>query len=105
MQNFESNTTGKNPELKETIKILGNHNRSKGKREAYDIKVFDSQTKGTFWYSSTDHKFNSAKKDIVCKVLKILQTYYFDTKRLTAEYLAQLLGKFDINYEILKDKN
>lgn len=41
---------------------------------------------------------------IVCKVLKILQTYYFDTKRLTPEHLAQLLGKFDINSEIWKDK-
>jgi hypothetical protein len=104
LQNFEPNTNAKNPELKGTIKILGNYNKSKGKREAYDVKVFDSQTKGTFWCSCADHKFNSAKKNIVCKVLKILQTYYFDTKRLTPEHLAQLLSKFDINSEIWKNK-
>ena len=112
LQNFEPNTNNKNPDLKGIIKILGNYNKSKGKRESYEVKVFDSATKGTFWCSCADHKFNSAKKNIVCKhicfivckVLKILQTYYFDTKKLTAEHLSQLLGKFDINSEIWKDK-
>lgn len=111
LQNFEPNTDFKKPELKGTIKILGNYNKSKGKREAYEVKVFDSVTKGTFWCSCADHKFNSAKKNIVCKhicfivckVLKILQTYYFDTKKLTSEHLSQLLGKFDVNSEIWND--
>jgi len=111
LQNFEPNTDLKKSDLKGTIKILGNYNKSKGKREAYEVKVFDSDTKGTFWCSCADHKFNSAKKNIVCKhicfivckVLKILQTYFFDTKKLTHEHLAQLLGKFDTNSDIWKD--
>lgn len=111
LQNFEPNLDLKKLDLKGTIKILGNYNKSKKKREAYEVKVFDSLTKGTFWCSCADHKFNSAKKNIVCKhicfivckVLKILQTYYFETKKLSHEHLLQLLGKFDINSEIWKD--
>ena len=48
LQNFEPNTDIKKPDLKGTIKILGNYNRTKGKREAYEVKVFDSDKKGTF---------------------------------------------------------
>ena len=112
LQNFEPNTDlKKKPDLKGTIKILGNYNKTKKVREAYEVKVFDSETKPTFWCSCADHKFNSAKKNIVCKhicfivckVLKILQTYYFDTKKLTSEHLAQLLGKFDTNSDIWAD--
>lgn len=62
LQNFEPNTDPKKTELKGTIKILGNYNKTKRKREAYDIKVFDSDKKGTFWCSCADHKFNSTKK-------------------------------------------
>ena len=59
--------------------------------------------KGTFWCSCADHKFNSGKKNIVCKhicfivckVLKILQPYFFETKTLKPEHLQQLLDKFN----------
>ena len=112
LQNYEPNIDMKKKDLKGTIKILGNYNKQKRIREAYEVKVFDSESKGTFWCSCADHKFNSTKKNIVCKhicfivckVLKILQTYFFDTKKLTSEHLAQLLGKFDTNSEIWSDK-
>jgi hypothetical protein len=32
-----------------------------------------------------------------------LQTYFFETKHLTPEHLAQLLGKFDTSSDIWKD--
>ena len=111
LQNFIQNTDPKKSELKGTIKILGNYNKSKKTRECYEIKVFDSPTKGTFWCNCADHKFNSTKKNIVCKhicfiickVLKILQTYFFDTKKLTFEHLTELLSKFDTSSDIWKD--
>lgn len=111
LQNFIQNTDPKKSELKGTIKILGNYNKSKKTRECYEIKVFDSPTKGTFWCNCADHKFNSTKKNIVCKhicfiickVLKILQTYFFDTKKLTFEHLTELLNKFDTSSDIWKD--
>lgn len=108
LQNFIPNTDPKKKELKGTIKILGNYNKQKKSREAYDVKIFDSYDKHTFWCSCADHKFNSTKKNIVCKhicfivckVLKILQIYFFETKQLTSKHLEQLLGKFDINSEM-----
>lgn len=111
LQNFEPNTDPKKKDLKGTIKILGNYNKQKRVREGYEVKVFDAENKGTFWCSCADHKFNSGKKNIVCKhicfivckVLKVLQTYYFDSKKLTPEHLAQLLSKFDSNSEMWSD--
>ncbi len=114
LQNFEPNTDKKKKTLKGTINILGNYNRSKGIRESYDVKVFKDDPKGTFWCSCADHKFNSGKKNIVCKhicfivckVLKITQTYFFEpvVKRLSDEHLEQLLARFADNSDMWKDK-
>ncbi len=112
LQNFTPNTDNKKKTLKGTINILGNYNKSKGIREAYEVKVFENDPKGSFWCSCADHKFNSAKKNIVCKhicfivckVLKILDPYFFDTKTLKQAHLLQLLDKFNINSDIWKDK-
>ena len=112
LQNFEPNLDPKKKTLKGTIKILGNYNRSKGVREGYEVKVFDKDPKGSFWCTCADHKFNSSKKNIVCKhicfivckVLKILQPYYFETKTLTPEHLEQLLNKFNVDSDMWKDK-
>lgn len=101
-----------NPELKGTIKIFGNYNYLKNKRETYEIKVYESKTKETFYCSCPSHKLNSSTKKIVCKhicfivckVLKILQTYYFDTKKLIPKHLEILLSKFNNNSEIWNDK-
>ncbi len=111
LQNFEPNTDKKKKTLKGTIHILGNYNRSKGVRESYEVKVFENDPKGSFWCSCADHKFNSAKKNIVCKhisfivckVLKIMEPYFFETKTLTPAHLAKLLDKFADNSEIWKD--
>jgi hypothetical protein len=112
LQYFEPNPDPKKKTLKGTIKILGNYNRAKGIREGYEVKVFDNDPKGSFWCTCADHKFNSSKKNIVCKhicfivckVLKILQPYYFETKTLTSEHLVQLLNKFNVDSDIWKDK-
>jgi len=112
LQNFTPNTDNKKKTLKGTINILGNYNKSKGIREAYEVKVFENDPKGSFWCSCADHKFNSSKKNIVCKhicfivckVLRILETYFFETKTLKSEHLLQLLDKFNINSDIWKDK-
>jgi hypothetical protein len=114
LQNFLPNADKKKKTLLGTINILGNYNRSKGIREAYDVKVFKDDPKGSFWCSCADHKFNSGKKNIVCKhicfivckVLKINQTYFFEpaVKTLSNEHLEQLLAKFSDNSDMWKDK-
>lgn len=114
LQNFEPNTDKKKKTLKGTINILGNYNKSKGIREAYNVKVFKDDPKGSFWCSCADHKFNSGKKNIVCKhicfivckVLKITQTYFFEpvVKKLSNEHLEQLLARFADNSDMWKDK-
>jgi hypothetical protein len=114
LQNFIPNTDKKKKTLLGTINILGNYNKSKGIREAYDVKVFKDDPKGSFWCSCADHKFNSGKKNIVCKhicfivckVLKINQTYFFEPiiKRLSDEHITQLLAKFSDNSDMWKDK-
>lgn len=112
LQNFIVNEDRKKKTLKGTINILGNYNKSKGIREAYEVKVFENDPKGSFWCSCADHKFNSAKKNIVCKhicfivckVLRIMETYFFDTKTLIPEHLQQLIDKFSNNSDLWKDK-
>ncbi len=114
LQNFEPNTDKKKKTLQGTINILGNYNRSKGIRESYEVKVFKDDPKGSFWCTCADHKFNAGKKNIVCKhicfivckVLKITQTYFFEpvVKRLSDEHLQQLLAKFANNSDMWKDK-
>ena len=55
---------------------------------------------------------DSAKKNIVCKhicfivckVLKILETGFFDTKSLTPAQLTELLNKFNVDSDMWKDK-
>lgn len=114
LQNFTPNTDKKKKTLQGTINILGNYNRSKGIRESYEVKVFKDDPKGSFWCTCADHKFNAGKKNIVCKhicfivckVLKITQTYFFEpvVKRLSDEHLQQLLAKFGDNSDMWKDK-
>ena len=111
LQNFIPNNDPKKKTLKGTINILGNFNKQKGSREAYEVKVFENDPKGTFWCSCADHKFNSRKKNtickhicfIVCKVLKVLQPYFFETKVLIPLHLTTLLGKFTDNSDFWKD--
>jgi hypothetical protein len=112
MQNFTKNIDPKKKTLLGTIKILGQFNVKKQEREGYDVKVFKNDPKGSFWCTCADHKFNSTKKNIVCKhisfivckVLKVMQLYYWETKTLSEEHLNLLLDKFSDNSEYWKSK-
>lgn len=61
--------------------------------------------------SCADHKFNSTKKNIVCKhicflvckVAKVLQPYFFETKKLSQEHTNLLISKLDKTSNIWKD--
>ena len=85
-----------------TFTVLGAVN-SKNQRETYSIKMYKEGAgdKGTFWCSCPDHKFNSQKKNKVCKhicfiVCRFGQVYdvnYFNSKQMTGD-----------NYRKIKDK-
>ena len=113
LQGYVVNIDPKKKTLLGTINILGQYNDTKKKRESYDVKVLKNEPKGTFWCSCADHKFNSTKKGIVCKhisfivckVMKILQLYYWDTKILSDEHLQLLLDKFNKNSDFWNNKD
>jgi hypothetical protein len=101
LSGYEANTDIKKKDVIGTIKVLGTYNDKKKIREEYDIKIHKDSPKGHFWCSCADHKFNSSKKGtvckhicfVVCKVLKVLQPYFFDTKKLKQEHLDALIQK------------
>jgi uncharacterized Zn finger protein len=85
----------------------------KGNRESYDVKLYkpNSNVKGSFWCSCPDHKFNSSKKQMVCKhvcfvvcrVGKIIDHEFFNTKQLSEEQYAILLSRLDNTHHLLRD--
>ena len=95
------NTSEENYDMLGTITVLGTYNQKKDKREEYEIRIYNNSPKGTFWCSCLDHKFNSSKKGtvckhicfIVCKILKLLDPNFFETKKLTKEQLDSLIEK------------
>lgn len=101
LSGYEANTDTKKKDVIGTVKVLGTYNEKKKIREEYDIKIYKDSPKGHFWCSCADHKFNSGKKGtvckhicfLVCKVLKVLQPYFFDTKKLKQEHLDALIQK------------
>jgi len=103
LSGYETNTetTGKKKDLIGTVKVLGTYNEKKQCREEYEIRLFKSDPKGMFWCSCADHKFNSTKKNIVCKhicflickISKILKPDVFENKKLSDQDLATLLAK------------
>lgn len=69
----------------------------KGARESYSVKWYRlASQKPSFWCNCPDHKFNSTKKNIVCKhicflvakVGRILDPAFFESKRFTPEQHA-----------------
>jgi hypothetical protein len=96
-----ANRTGKNSDLIGTVKVLGTYNEKKACREEYEIKLLATSPKGMFWCSCADHKFNSTKKNIVCKhicflickIAKLLKPEVFDNKKFSDQDLAVLLAK------------
>ncbi len=107
-----ANRTGKNADLIGTVKVLGTYNEKKACREEYEIKLLSTSPKGMFWCSCADHKFNSTKKNIVCKhicflickIAKILKPDVFENKKLSDTDLAGLLAKLTASGEIWSDK-
>jgi hypothetical protein len=101
LSGYETNTDTKKKDVIGTVKVLGTYNEKKKIREEYDIKIHKDSPKGHFWCSCADHKFNSAKKGtvckhicfVVCKILKVLEPYFFETKKLKQEHLDALLQK------------
>lgn len=67
-------------------------------REAYSVKFFKPYThdRGSFWCSCPDHKFNSGKKNMVCKhicflvcrVGRIFDPAFFETKQFTEQQFS-----------------
>lgn len=112
LQGYTANTDIKKTNLIGTIKILGQYNFQKKEREAYEIKVLQNEP-NTFWCSCIDHKLNSTKKKtvckhiafIVCKVMKVLELYFFESKKLSDEHLQILLAKFSDKSELWQNKD
>lgn len=113
LSGYEPNTdkTGKKKFLIGSVKVLGTFNEKKQSREEYDIKIFQEDPKGMFWCSCADHKFNSTKKNIVCKHIcflickigKFLTPEIFAEKKLSEQDLATLLSKLTAS-DIWKDQ-
>ena len=105
-------TAAKLINLEGTFNVLGT--MKKGVRESYNIKLFkhDKNQKGSFWCSCPDHKFNSAKRDMVCKhicfilckVGRIFRAEFFDNKQLLRRELTSILKKIDSS-TFLEDKS
>ncbi len=97
-----------------TFTMLGSLN-AKGKREKYEIKLYKDgvNDKGSFWCSCPDHKFNSVKKNIVCKhicflvckIAKIFDIQFFNTKKFTSEHQNILLDKIQNIQDLILEGN
>lgn len=112
LQGYTVNTEKSKKNLLGTIKILGQYNFQKKERESYQIKVLQNEPQ-TLWCSCIDHKLNSAKKGtvckhiafIVCKVMKILELEFFETKKLSDEQINTLLDRFSDKSDLWKNKS
>ena len=112
LQGWTDNTDIKKSNLLGTIKILGQYNFQKKERESYEIKVMTNEPT-TFWCSCIDHKLNSSKRNtvckhisfIVCKVIKVLELYFFDSKVLSTEHLQLLLTKISNKSDLWTNKD
>jgi hypothetical protein len=99
--NPNTETTGKKKNLIGTVKVLGTFSEKKQAREEYEIRLHKDEPKGMFWCSCSDHKFNSTKKNIVCKHIcflickigKFLKPDIFANKKLCEVDLTALLAK------------
>lgn len=115
LSGYEANTdtSAKKKDIIGTVKVFGTFNVKKQNREEYEIKIFKENPKGMFWCSCADHKFNSAKKNIVCKhicflickIAKVLKPDVFQNKKLSDEDLALLLAKLSSNEGVWQDQD
>lgn len=113
LQDFTKNTDKKKPNLLGIINILGQYNFTKKEREKYNIKIFNSENECSLWCSCIDHKLNSAKKQtvckhisfIVCKVMKIYDLEFFESKKLSNVQLQSLLDRFSDKSDLWNNKD
>ena len=94
-------TTPSRPVAQGVFTVLGAM-KTNGVREEYSVRLFPPGTpKGTFWCSCPDHKFNSSRNGtvckhisfIVCRVAKVLDWRFFETKELDAGQYEDLVRK------------
>ncbi len=75
LSSYEANTVlrGRGSEVEGTFEVLGTIRN--GTRESYSVKWYKwSIGKPSFWCNCPDHKFNSARKNMVCKHICFLIT-------------------------------
>lgn len=113
LTNYEKNTSTltRYANIEGTFTILGTVKNFK--RAKYEVKLYKHgiKDKGSFWCNCPDHKFNSKKKNIVCrhicfivcKVAKILDPTFFETKYLTEEQFNKVIYKAENLHELLND--
>jgi len=102
LSEFDTNT--------KKVTLLGTYNHKKNKREAYEVKIYDSG-KCSFWCSCPYHKFKSSKENtvckhicfLVCKIAKHYSTEFFESKIIDKDVLDTLIDKLNGN-DIWKDK-
>lgn len=126
MVNYDSINDRKKPNVLGQFTVLGTFDHKKGRRSQYDIKLYacpaskahapgaykSNTEKGSFYCSCPDHKFNSAKKNtvckhitfIVCQVAKVMTRHFFETKYLTQQQTEDLIKKVSKDSDIWKDK-
>jgi hypothetical protein len=92
-----------------SLELLGSYNYTKRTRELYNMKIYNSG-KCTFWCSCPFQKFQSSKTNsvckhicfLVCKVGRIYDASFFETKILNTTSLDSLIAKLQSN-DIWKD--
>lgn len=101
LSSYERNTSTdrKKQHIQGTFHVLGSVR--KGVRDSYAIQFYKegANPKGSFWCSCPDHKFNSTRKNIVCKHIAFLVTRvgrffskkFFDTKQLSTDQHRRML--------------
>lgn len=116
LTNYEKNTSTdrKKQGIEGCFTILGTLKKD-GIREEYEVRMYklNANDKGTFWCSCPDHKFNSTKKNMVCKhicflvcrVGKMLDPRFFNTKKLTSEQYETFKSKVENIHQILQDRS
>ncbi len=114
LSSYEKNTSSERrlDGLEGTFTVLGSL-RAAG-RESYSVKFFKpyAHDKGSFWCSCPSHKFNSSKKNMVCKhicflvcrVGRIYETEFFRTKQFTAAKFSEFLQRVE-NSAIFSDQS
>jgi len=114
LSNYVPNTDPKKVDLVGTINVFGTFNKKKQERESYNIRIYDnSSLKETFWCSCMYHKFQSGKYNtvckhicfVVCKILKLLNRGFFETRKLTNEQRTKLINKLSSNNLVEIDRS